>query len=225
MADKSVVQKKWLALYERITGEESPLHASPGRQTIYFLEEQYGPRAYHNLDHIGHMLSLFNLECRDLTKSPDLMEWAIWFHDVVNFTRKPFSLYNEAMSAEVACNSDALLPKHAGKVAHLIMSTSHKGVYMDPDAHLICDLDLAVLGSVKEAYDVYEQRVRKEYAWVPEEMWVRERARILRNFLLSDRIYQTDFWYERLEEKARDNLARALEDLLHREPNTDALAG
>lgn len=214
MADKSVVQKKWLALYQRMTGEESPLHLSPGRQWIYFLEEQYDPRAYHNLDHIGYMRELFNIECRDLAEDPDSLEWAIWFHDAIQFTRSPVAGANEFLSGIVATEDQNFPQGKIHKVKGLISATSHKGNFLDIDSHLICDLDLAILGAVEHAYDVYEQRVHKEYEWVPEDIWRTQRVRILSDFLSRERIYQTDFWHEKLEEKARANLTRAIDALL-----------
>ena len=52
--------------------------------------------------------------------------------------------------------------------------------------------------------------MRREYAFLPEPDWRRGRSRVLRMFLDLPRIYLTDAFHDRLEARARRNLAGAL---------------
>lgn len=213
MEDPAKREKQWFKLYHSVTGDDDRSKFGQARQWLYFLEEQYKPRHYHNLDHIGYMRELFNIECRDLAEDPDALEWAIWFHDVIQYTRPPISDLNEELSGQIAGRDPALRASFVWKVQTLIRSTNHKGSFLLSDCSLIRDLDLATLGTVEMAYDVYESRVRKEYDWVPEEIWRVKRAKVLQGFLDRKRIYLTDFWRDQRERQARENLQLAIERL------------
>lgn len=218
MADPTVVEKKWLDLYERVTGDDDRSRYSNARNWLTFLKEQYEGRAYHNLDHIGYMRELLHIECKDLAVNIDALEWAIWFHDVIYETKPPLSQFNELWSAKVAI-IEPLLPEYfkAG-VSGLIRITEHAGAtsetWGDIDAQLMLDLDLAILGMVPLGYEVYAERIREEYSWVPEETYRQKRAQVLQDFLDRDRIYLTDFWRDQREEQARINLSHELKGLI-----------
>lgn len=72
------------------------------------------------------------------------------------------------------------------------------------------DIDLAILGAPQARFDEYEDQIRREYAWVPEADFRAGRARILESFLARPRIFQTRHFNARLEESARENMARSL---------------
>ncbi|MGI8818216.1 MAG: N-methyl-D-aspartate receptor NMDAR2C subunit, partial [Gemmatimonadales bacterium] len=61
-----------------------------------------------------------------------------------------------------------------------------------------------------EAFAEFEQRIRQEYAWVPEPVYRSARIEILEGFLARRSIYQTEFFRDRYEAQARANLARIL---------------
>ena len=48
-----------------------------------------------------------------------------------------------------------------------------------PDAQLLVDIDLSILGSPAERFERYDQDVRKEYAWVPGFRYQEARAQVL----------------------------------------------
>jgi predicted metal-dependent HD superfamily phosphohydrolase len=119
---------------------------------------------------------------------------------------------NEARSAELAraCLRDAqVAPDVAGRVGALVLETRHIAPPNHPDAALLCDIDLAILGRPPEAFDLFECRIRQEYATVPEPLYRRGRSEILRRFLERPAIFQTA-WFSRFEAPARANLERAL---------------
>lgn len=81
------------------------------------------------------------------------------------------------------------------------------------DETLVVDIDLSILGRDAPRYDEFEQRVRKEYRWVPLVLYRRKRIEILESFLKRPRIYGTDHFHARYEEQARRNLQRAIQTL------------
>jgi predicted metal-dependent HD superfamily phosphohydrolase len=87
---------------------------------------------------------------------------------------------------------------------------SHNVGDEDPDARLLVDIDLAILGSAPARFDEYERQVRREYGHVSDENWRVGRARVLQSFLARPRIYATDAYRDALESRARDNLSRSL---------------
>lgn len=169
-------------------------------------------RAYHTIEHLEKGLQLL-AEYRHLAANPAELELAFYFHDLVY---DPLRHDNEAKSAERA--TAALLaagaaPELAGRIAELVMFTLHQAEPPDPDARLLVDVDLAILGAGREDYDRYEQAVREEYGWVPRRVFRAKRAEILGELLARPRIYRTPELHQRFEPAARGNLARAIEAL------------
>jgi predicted metal-dependent HD superfamily phosphohydrolase len=74
-------------------------------------------------------------------------------------------------------------------------------------------VDLSILGREADVYWRYEGDIRKEYAWVPEDLFRRERVKILRGFLDRPHIYYHREYRERFEARARDNLEQAISKL------------
>lgn len=66
------------------------------------------------------------------------------------------------------------------------------------------------MGQGDEVFDEYERNVRAEYDWVEEEQFRKARATILKSFLERPRIYYTDYFHEKYEQKAKTNLERSI---------------
>jgi predicted metal-dependent HD superfamily phosphohydrolase len=169
-------------------------------------------RAYHTAEHIRDCLAQFDLS-RHAAQRPDEVEAAIWFHDVVYV---PAAADNEERSAALAQTTltEAEAPlEMARRIAELVLATQHLSIPSEPDAALLCDIDLSILGRTPEVFDEFERRIRQEYAWVPAPVYRGARAEILEGFLRRGVIYQTDFFRQRYEIPARANLQRVIEKL------------
>lgn len=196
---------RFSALWRRL-GAAGPGDAEFDDLAAAYAEES---RAYHTLDHVLDCLARLD-ESGALPPERDLVEAAIWFHDVVYDPRRSD---NEARSAEWAGRalSVAAVPRHVvARVQELIRATDHSTEPADPAGRLICDIDLSILGRDRREFDAYQRRIREEYAWVPEVQYRDGRARILSGFLTRRRIYLTDRFHDRYEAPARANLQRAL---------------
>jgi predicted metal-dependent HD superfamily phosphohydrolase len=166
-------------------------------------------RTYHDLRHLEDCLTQLD-SVREGLRARDVIEAALWFHDAVYDAR---ALDNEERSARWAVEalSSAGVPRAvAGEVARLVLLTRHRIPAADEAGRVVCDIDLSVLGRSAEEFDIYERRIRAEYAWVPEEAYRDGRRRVLTEFLRRDPLFQTAVFRSKYEASARANLARAL---------------
>lgn len=169
-------------------------------------------RRYHTGDHIEACLSEFD-RIRVACVSPDLVECALWLHDVVY---EPLASDNEEKSALWAMEiltKYGCPEKEAIHIGELILITKHIASPASVDAQLIMDIDLSVFGQPSPVFNTYEKNIRAEYYLVPEEEYMSGRARVLRGFLERQSIYFTDRFKERYGVQARANLENALRAL------------
>lgn len=169
-------------------------------------------RRYHTLAHVLDCLARLD-ESDAPPEDHDLVEAALWFHEVVYDSHRDD---NEARSAEWAVRTlaAASVPRVVvERVAALIMTTAHAAPAGDRQSALLCDVDLSVFGRDARAFDDYQHRIREEYNWVPEPAYRAGRARILSGFLGRERIFLSDYFHDRYENAARENLQRALAEL------------
>lgn len=138
------------------------------------------------------------------------IEMALWFHDSIYDTR---AKDNEEKSAELA---DRVLAE-AGeseefrkKVRHLIMMTKHNAIPQTEDEAIIVGADLAILGAPEDEFCKYEEAIRKEYEWVPEQAYRAARSTILKQFLDRPAIFTHPHFAATYEAQARKNLSASL---------------
>ena len=166
-------------------------------------------RHYHTLQHLGECLAMFD-EVRGLAQRPHEVELALWFHDAIyevkrsdNEERSADWARAELLQADVDANS-------ADRVHALIMATLHTAVPVLADEQLLVDIDLSILGAETERFAEYELQIRQEYAFVPKWLFRRKRRAILQGFLDRPAIYSTAHFCAMLEQRARENLQRAI---------------
>jgi predicted metal-dependent HD superfamily phosphohydrolase len=198
-------RKRWLELWSRLGAQQN------GPELFQQLSAAYAEpaRFYHTAAHIADCLRQLD-RSRDLARRPDEVEAALWFHDAVYV---PGASDNEERSAGLARTSltaGGATEGTSDRVAALVLATNHQDLPSDPDAQLVCDIDLSVLGREGSVFDQFERQIRQEYAWVPEPMYRSARSEVLSGFLRRRSIYNTGRfarWYER---QARQNLERVL---------------
>ncbi len=172
------------------------------------LSSAYGApdRHYHTLSHVADCLETLDA-CRDDAEDPAALEIALWFHDAVYDTH---AADNEEQSAAWAVREigDG---KGADTVRRLILATKHgAATSSDKDSLLIADIDLAILGADEVTFWAYEDAIRREYEWVPIDIFRSKRAEILSRFLQQDRLYRTPRFHKKYDEWARINLAASI---------------
>jgi predicted metal-dependent HD superfamily phosphohydrolase len=149
---------------------------------------------------------------RNLFQEPTLAGFALFYHEAIYDPRR---IDNEAASAELARKDLVELgldSKRISQVCALVRATDHKTQTDHPDADLVIDIDLAILGTDSQTYQRYVTAVRREYAHIDETGWRIGRAKVLQGFLNKPRIF-ANFFFDECERKARLNLVQELREV------------
>lgn len=169
-------------------------------------------RHYHGAEHLRDCLAQLDTAPAD-GSDRDLVEAALWFHDV---EYDPRAADNESRSAALAERElvEAGVPEwRAREVGRLVRITDHVRPPVDPAATLVCDVDLSILGRSAAEFAEYERRIRAEYDWVPEPQYRKHRAALLTRLVARTPLYGTEHFGQRYEAAARRNLRRSLDAL------------
>jgi predicted metal-dependent HD superfamily phosphohydrolase len=200
--------ERWTKLWREIGAHKEGLTVYQELVSLYSEPHRH----YHNLNHIAECLHEFDA-AHNIARHPVAIELAIWFHDAIY---DPRASDNEEKSAELA---ESRLTEAGGdkdlcaSVAALVMATKAHGRSAHGSASLISDLDLSVFGKPEPRFWEYEAQIRKEYDWVPIEIFAAKRAEILDKFLARGRIYLTQQFFDRYEKQARTNLHASVQRL------------
>jgi predicted metal-dependent HD superfamily phosphohydrolase len=170
-------------------------------------------RHYHDGRHLRECLGLLEVWKGKGERTAEV-SIALWFHDAIYV---PGAADNELRSAAWAARAlgEARVSSEAAqRVYDLVMATRHDAVVARGiDAHLLVDIDLAILGSPPARFAAYDQDIRKEYAAVPQAVYRSARRIVLQGFIEREHLYHTIKARELLEAQARLNLQGALERL------------
>lgn len=171
-------------------------------------------RHYHTLAHIGSCLELA-ADAPLAGPDRDVVEFALWFHDVVYDPRRAD---NEALSAWLVRDwMDEVGVSGSARVAALVLMTAGHEIGSDADlaTQVVHDADLSILGSSPDGYARYREQIRREYAWLSDEEFRSGRRLVLEAFLASGHIYSLPGYVEMFETRARENLSHELKSLPH----------
>ena len=166
-------------------------------------------RHYHSTQHLAECLQGFEA-VRHLAQRPAEVALALWFHDAVYDVQRHDNEAQSADWARQALTTAGVQATLAERVHELVMATRHTSVPAAGDAQLLVDIDLSILGADTQRFAQYEQQIRAEYAFVPEDVFRTKRKDVLQSFADRPRIYNTDHFHAALEVRARANLARAM---------------
>lgn len=197
-----MLQKQFYQLLQTYTPDSTLADALWSEITTRYSEPQ---RHYHTLEHLQFLVR--ELEpVKAHIQDWDTLLFTLYYHDIVYEIGPPD---NEARSADLA----AARMKAAGvpttmieRCKQQILATRHHTLSEDPDTNYFTDADLAILGQDDAAYQKYSLQIRREYAVYPDALYNPGRKQILDHFLQMDRIFKTDYFFERYEQPARLNL-------------------
>ena len=169
-------------------------------------------RHYHTPEHVEHCLRQLDL-VPALIEDRDALEFAIWYHDVIYQTGE---VGNERASAQLfqshvqQCMPEAFV----GKVVDLIMVTVHCRTQPESiDQEFMVDIDLSSFGLPWPQFLRDSQAVRDESCHLDDAQFYPGQARFLRSLLERPNFCHTQFFRQRHEAQARENIARYLEQL------------
>lgn len=176
-------------------------------------------RHYHNLNHIMTCLGELEKYKHDTKKDVSIVEEVIWWHDAIY---NPFSSKNEENSAKLFL--DSLDPKQRHwnlnqYVADIIRLTakhtedqdlSSLEEYLSDSAALALDIDLSSLAAPIAVFHKNSDDIRKEFHFVSGKVFAENRIKFLRAMLARKRLYYTDYFFNKYEIIARDNMEEGI---------------
>lgn len=196
---------RFQTVWQRLGSEED------GVELFTQLLEAYrqSHRAYHTVAHIEACLHQLDV-AQTQAEQPAEVEVALWFHDAVYALKAADNEAQSALWATKALHQSGVSAVVNDRIATMILATTHDRPPETHDCALMLDLDLSILGQPPEVFAIYEQQIRTEYRWVPEEQYRAGRVAVLEGFLARSTIYHTPFFQVRLEAQARWNLERSI---------------
>lgn len=205
----AVGRERFEALWQRCVA--SP--PSPDGADVYAeLEKLYTApyRRFHNLDHIGDCVRRVD-EVAHLLEDPDAVELALWFHDAVYDVG---TATNERRSAELFLTMSAGAGfRFRHRVCGLIMATRHARLTNGNDRSFMVDIDLSGFGAPWDEFIANGARLRDESATIPDNQYHCGQVFFLSRLRERRRFFATDYFRDRYESIARDNLRRLLDEL------------
>jgi predicted metal-dependent HD superfamily phosphohydrolase len=187
--------------------------SAAGEEVYARLAELYGEphRHYHTLTHIRHCLSQFDLAAA-LMDDPDAVEMALWFHDAIYV---PGALDNEWQSAELfrKWSEGCADPAFRRRVGDLIMVTTHREPPGRRDERFIVDIDLSSFGLPWEAFERDGRLIRAESAGIADDRYYPGHLRFLLALQGRPTFFFTDFFQQRYEQMACENIGRIIAEL------------
>ncbi len=178
------------------------------------IERRYSEshRAYHTLSHLAYSFDQLDRVSRKM-RNPLAVEGALWFHDI---EYNPHREDNEERSAILLRRW--LLLSGASRVfvqrmTRMILQTKHTEMSRDLDVQFLLDLDLSILAAGEATFSAYDEGIRIEYHFVPEEVYRDGRKVVLQKLLERPRIFQTSLLRRLFEIIARKNVRASIEKL------------
>lgn len=165
-------------------------------------------RFYHDESHVTNCLLLTELNTETATNNE--LKLAIWYHDVIYNIFKKNNEILSAIEAEKFLIKQSANPAIISNVKRLIISTIHKEEPQQEDEAYLMDIDISILGASKVQYENYCLQIRKEYKMIPWFIYRKKRIEVLKMFLDRKTLYFTDYFKNKYELKARENLANEI---------------
>jgi predicted metal-dependent HD superfamily phosphohydrolase len=175
------------------------------------IEKNYSnkKRHYHTLQHLDNLL-LQLIEVKDKIQSWETILFTLFYHDIIyNALRSD----NEEKSAKLAVQrlKQIAVPTQMIELCtEQILATKSHVKSSNSDTNYFTDADLSILGQDWESYSHYCKAVRKEYAIYPYLIYNPGRKKVLHHFLSMDRIFKTEFFFNKFEVAARANLLKEI---------------
>ena len=196
-------------LWSRIGAKTHPANIFEKLSKSYDVPARY----YHTFyGHINECMKDFD-HVENNCNSPDAVELALFYHDAIYDPRKFDNEENSALYAMNDIDIAGVSKRFSENVKGLIMFTNHIFLPKSIDEKMIVDIDLGILGKDNERFKQYERDIRKEYSYVPDELFKEKRKEILQGFLDRPSIYNTDFFKDKYEKNARKNILDSIDNL------------
>jgi predicted metal-dependent HD superfamily phosphohydrolase len=204
--DEKYLAKRFCNLWQACGGDDRD-GVWQGLQRHYKETHRY----YHTLGHLNHCLGELD-KAKDLIKELPATELAIWFHDVIyHYGAKD----NEILSVAYFRNlAEPTMPaQFVDRVSQFIIATQHTGAALDAETAFVVDIDLSGFGLPWKGYLADSDALRLEAQGVADAQYYQGKLRFLTELQRWPSLFQTEFFRQRLENNAQQNIARYTADL------------
>lgn len=169
-------------------------------------------RHYHTLQHLDNLLTQLT-EVKDKIQNWHAILFTLYYHDIVYISLKSDNEEKSAEFAEKRLKQISVSIDTIELCKNQILATKSHIKSTDSDTNYFTDADLSILGQNWETYSLYYKNVRMEYSIFPDFIYNPGRKMVLNHFLTMDRIYKTDFFYNKFERVSRENILNEIKHL------------
>lgn len=161
-------------------------------------------RFYHTLQHIKDCI--FSMQSLpEVAFNVKAVTMAIFFHDIVYDSKSKVNELNSANLMSELLSQFSFGDDFIKTVYNLILATQHPSKTTDPDSLILLDVDLLILASDEDTFIDYNNSIKKEFSWVPDDIFETERNKFLKSMLNEDEIFKTRY-FSHLNQTAKNNL-------------------
>lgn len=161
-------------------------------------------RFYHTLQHIKDCI--FSVQALpEVAFNVEAVTMAVFFHDIIYDSKSKVNELNSANLMSDLLSVFSFDESFIKIVYNLILATQHPSKTTDPDSLILLDIDLLILASGEDTFMDYNKSIRKEFSWVPDDIFEIERKKFLKSMLDEDEIFKTRY-FSHLNQTAKNNL-------------------
>lgn len=161
-------------------------------------------RYYHNLNHLEAIITELS-EVKDSIPHWDTAIFSVFYHDIVYNALRSDNEAQSADKAQLRLQEIGFPTDQTTQCMLQILATKGHEPGNDLTTKLFIDADLSILGKDPKEYTEYLENIRKEFFVYTDTEYKVRRKKILKHFLAMDRIFKTEYFYNKYERQARKN--------------------
>lgn len=166
-------------------------------------------RYYHNLNHLEAIINELSAVRERITQW-DTVLFSVFYHDIVYNSLRHDNEVQSADKARLRLSEISFPEDQITQCVLQILATKGHDPGSDLTTMLFIDADLAILGSNPKKYSEYAENLRKEFFVYTDADYNAGRKKVLKHFLVMDRIFKTEHFYNKYESQARNNIENEL---------------
>jgi len=167
-------------------------------------------RYYHTLKHLEELLNHL-LNVKDKIQNWETILFSLYYHDIIYNSLKSDNEVKSAEFAKKQMMKISVPSQIINSCKKQIIATKDHAFSQDNDTNYFIDADLSILGQEWSTYKNYIKHIRKEYSIFPNIIYKKARKKVINHFLEMERIYKTNYFFDKFEQEAKTNLKKELE--------------
>lgn len=196
-----LLQQRWQALASGYCSDSTIIEAY-WKDILNRYQEPH--RAFHTVNHLQYIFNeLHTVECTDS------MNFSVWYHDIIYKPGSNKNKKNSAIYATAALNHLSV-PKNIQHNVKIMIEATQLHHSEDNQTQLFLDADMAILGSSSAQYSQYLKALKREFNSIPKVLYNRGRKRFIMQTLSAEKIFNSDYFGQRYEQQARENLTNEM---------------